>query len=283
MSEFWAEMAGPAPESVEVDGVELRRGSRVRLRPRTGGLLGLSVAGRVGIVEGIDQDDAGTFHLSVALEDDPGRDLGEGRFPGHRFFFAPEEVEPLTGADAPAMPRILVAGIGNVFFGDDGFGVEVAHRLAERPLAPGVDVVDFGIRGMDLVYALQRGYDAAILVDAVPSGQAPGTLSVLEPDLAGDDRVAAPEAHAMDPVRVLRLARAMGEIPPRTLVVGCEPAVLAAGNGEEVLVELSAPVRAAVDEAVRLVASLAGELGAPVGADGADDRADEDRGTEERR
>ena len=109
--------------------------------------------------------------------------LGEGRFPGHRFFFALDEVEPLGGvaAAAPAPARILVAGIGNIFLGDDGFGVEVARRLAERERAPGVDVVDFGIRGMDLAYALQ-GYDAVVFVDAAPRGERPGTLSVVQPD-----------------------------------------------------------------------------------------------------
>ena len=97
------------------------------------------------------------MHLAVVVEDDPGRDLGERRQPGHRFFFAPDEVEPLP-APAPAAPavRVLVAGIGNVFLGDDGFGVALAGRLARRELPAGVEVVDFGIRGMDLAYALPR-------------------------------------------------------------------------------------------------------------------------------
>lgn len=270
MTDFWTEMGAPGPDSATVDGVELRRGSRVRLRPRAGGdPLAAVMDGRIGVVEGIDQDDEGRIHVAVALEDDPGRDLGAGRFPGHRFFFAAEEVEPLAGAAERSPPRVLVAGIGNIFLGDDGFGVAVARRLAERPPRPGVDAVDFGIRGMDLVYALQRGYDAALLVDAVPTGDAPGTLCVLEPGPETFEAAGGPQAHAMDPVSVLRLARTMGAVPPRILVVGCAPARVPDAAADEVLVALSAPVAAAVDGAVRLIDSLLDELvgstaGAPV-------------------
>src|SRR6185503_13749663 len=98
--------------------------------------LDLAFAGRVGVVASIEQDYDDRVHVAVTLEDDPGRDLGDARMPGHRFFFGPDEVEPLEG-DAGAMPaRILVAGIGNVFLGDDGFGVEVARRLAQQPRRP---------------------------------------------------------------------------------------------------------------------------------------------------
>ena len=221
---YWEELERPAPDSVEVGGVALRRRSRVRLRPHAGGdVFDLVLAGRTAVVEGIDQDMEGNLRLAVVVEDDPGRDLGERRQPGHRFFFSPEEVEPL-GDEAPATGvRVLVAGIGNVFLGDDGFGVALADRLARRELPPGVEVVDYGIRGMDLAYALQDGYDAAILLDAVPRGEPPGTLFVIEPEL-GDDQIGF-EAHGMDPVRVLATARAMGGLPARTLIVGCEPAV----------------------------------------------------------
>ena len=135
---YWEELERPAPDSVEVGGVALRRRSRVRLRPHAGGdVFDLVLAGRTAVVEGIDQDMEGNLRLAVVVEDDPGRDLGERRQPGHRFFFSPEEVEPL-GDEAPATGvRVLVAGIGNVFLGDDGFGVALADRLARRELPPG--------------------------------------------------------------------------------------------------------------------------------------------------
>jgi hydrogenase maturation protease len=245
---------------VQVDGVELRRRSRVRLRPRPGGdIFDLALAGRTAVVEGIDEDLEGNLRLAVIVEDDPGRDLGERRQPGHRFFFAPEEVEPLGAEASPAAgPRILVAGIGNVFLGDDGFGVALAGRLARQQLPAGVEVVDFGIRGMDLALALQEGYDAAVLLDATPRGQPPGTLYVIEPELEPGD--AGLDAHGMDPVSVLALARAMGGSPPRTLVVGCEPQTRMTVDDEEIVAALTEPVRAALDEAVRLVESVLAEL-----------------------
>jgi hydrogenase maturation protease len=151
---------------------------------------------------------------------------------------------------------ILVAGIGNVLLGDDGFGVEVARRLALR--APALaKVVDFGIRGLDLAYALLEPWDAVIFVDAAQGRKAPGTLWVVEP--VGSDGPAGIELHGVDPVRVLQTARTMGA-PPRTLrVVCCEPAALV-GAGESLSMELSAPVAAAVEPAVALVESLIAEL-----------------------
>ena len=112
------------------------------------------------------------------LEDDPGKDLGFLRQPGHRFFFRAEEIEPRM--------KILIACIGNIFLGDDGFGVEVARRLASRPLPPDVTVKDFGIRGFDLAYALMDSQDLTILVDACARGGAPGTVFVIEPDPVED-------------------------------------------------------------------------------------------------
>jgi hydrogenase maturation protease len=155
--------------------------------------------------------------------------------------------------------KILVAGVGNVFWGDDGFGVEVVHRLSERPLPAGVEVVDFGIRGYDLAYALLDGYEYAVLVDALPRGEPPGTVRVLEPDLEALPALSSPDGHAMGPDRVLALVRELGGRPPRLLVVGCEPASL---GGEEGAMGLSPPVTAAVDEAVRTVERLLDELGA---------------------
>jgi hydrogenase maturation protease len=164
--------------------------------------------------------------------------------------------------------RVLVAGVGNIFLGDDAFGVVVVRELARRPVPDGVRVVDFGIRGLDLTYALLDGYEAVVLVDATPRGGRPGTLYVLEvePPDPGEAE-AAVEGHNLDPVRVLRLAAALGSRVRRLLVVGCEPGP--PGDFEEMAAGLSEPVRAAVGEAVALVESLAGELlaagGEPVG------------------
>jgi hydrogenase maturation protease len=262
---YWEELERPGPDTVEVDGVALRARSRVRLRPRKGGdVFDLALAGRTAVIEGIEQDLDGNVQLAVAIDDDPGRDLGLRRQPGHRFFFAPDEVEPLGddagggATSAVAARRILVAGVGNVFLGDDGFGVALADRLARRTLPAGVEVVDYGIRGMDLAYALHDGWDAVVLLDAMPRGRPPGTLTVLEPDL--DDLPLAIDAHAMDPVTVLGLARALGGPLPRTLVVGCEPETVMRGDEEDVVATVSEPVRAALDEGVRLVDALLEDL-----------------------
>jgi hydrogenase maturation protease len=164
-----------------------------------------------------------------------------------------------------AANRILVAGIGNVFLSDDGFGVEVARRLATQELAPGIEVVDVGIRGMHLAYRLLDGYHAVVLVDTVRHGGAPGTLYLLEHDL--DEPADAPEfdapqfdAHGMDPASVLAmldaLAAGVGVARPvgRVLVVGCEPARLDEGIG------LSDPVAAVVDRAAQAVVDLVTDL-----------------------
>jgi hydrogenase maturation protease len=154
-------------------------------------------------------------------------------------------------------PRVLVAGIGNVFLGDDGFGVEVVRRLAQRPLPEGVRVVDFGIRGLDLSYELLDGYDLAILVDAAPRGHAGGTVHVLEPEADEDPRSADLDTHGMHPAKSLALARAMGGRLPRLRVVGCEP--VSFGDAIEGTMGLSPPVAAAVDEAVQVVERLVAE------------------------
>lgn len=258
---YWEELERPGPDTVVVDGVELRRRSRVRLRPRAGGdVFDLALAGRTAFVEGIETDMEGNVQLTITIEGDPGRDLGERRQPGHRFFFAPDEVEPL-GEDEPAatVRRVLVAGIGNVFLGDDGFGVALAGRLARSELPAGVEVVDFGIRGMDLAYALLDGYDAVVLLDAAPRGEPPGTLYVIEPQLdAGEVGL---DTHGMDPVKVLATARGLGGgALPRVLVVGCEPQTRMSADSEEIVAALSEPVRAALDEGVRLVESLLEDL-----------------------
>jgi hydrogenase maturation protease len=157
--------------------------------------------------------------------------------------------------------RILIAGIGNIFLGDDGFGVEVVRRLAGREWPEGVQVKDFGIRGMDLAYALQDEYELVVFVDATPRGGEPGTVYLIEPEVEDDGNVSL-DTHGMDPVKVIKLSRALGARPTRTLVVGCEPQVVLGGEDyDEMLMELSKPVRAAVDEAVKLVESLVEEPG----------------------
>jgi len=154
-------------------------------------------------------------------------------------------------------PRILVAGIGNIFLGDDAFGIEVVKRLGAKRLPPGVDVVDFGIRGLDLAYTLLDGYAAVILVDAMSRGQAPGTLYVVEPEAeaaAADETVDFMiETHRLDPAKVLRLVRRMGGRIDRLLLVGCEPLPL---DADAMCHGLSLVVAAAVDEAVRMVEEL---------------------------
>ena len=260
MSGYWEELERPGPDAVTVAGSELRRGSRVLLRPRAGGdVFDLALAGRVAVIDAIEQDTDGNAQLAVVVEDDPGRDLGEARQPGHRFFFSPSEVEPLAlDADGPATRRVLVAGIGNLFLGDDGFGVALADRLSRRALPAGVEVVDFGIRGMDLAYAMQDGYDAVVLLDATPRGGAPGTLYVIEPEVEPDN--VAPEAHGMDPAKVLALVHALGGTPPKTVIVGCEPATQMSAEDPDLVVDLSEPVRLALDGAAKLVDSVLSEL-----------------------
>lgn len=249
--EIWDELGRPGPESVVVSGTSVRRGTRVRMHPADRrDILSSALDGRTGVVESIEELMEGGVRLAVSPHDDPGRDLGPAR-PGHRFFFAPDEIEPLS--------RVLVAGIGNVFLGDDGFGCHVARRLADQPLPEEVDVVDYGIRGFDLAYALASGYEAAVLVDAAARGEVPGTLSVIEP--AEDTGAAEIDTHTMDPVRVLRLARDLGGVPARTLVLACEPAYVADPDaGDDVLVELSAEVRSAVEQALPAVRDLVQDL-----------------------
>src|SRR6202453_2744063 len=158
--------------------------------------------------------------------------------------------------------KILVAGVGNIFLGDDGFGVEVALALSQRQLPESVKVKDFGIRGFDLAYALLDPWEAVIIVDALPRGQAAGTLYVVEPDLAALAGAAAAETainpHGMDPVRVLNLAASQGTITAQVLVLGCEPQDF--GDELEGRMGLSAPVQAAVEEASNMIEELVGDI-----------------------
>ena len=163
------------------------------------------------------------------------------------------------------MSALLIACVGNIFKGDDAFGVEVARRLAGRELPPGVDLVDFGIRGIDLTYALLDRYDTAVLVDAISRGGAPGTIYVLEPEpdeAAAEELLLAP--HDLDPARVLRMVNAMDGRCRRIVLVGCEPETL--GDEIEGRMGLSAPVTAAVDEALQVIEDVVADLLArPVG------------------
>jgi hydrogenase maturation protease len=159
--------------------------------------------------------------------------------------------------------RTLVAGIGNIFLSDDGFGVEVATRLATQPLPPGVRVADFGIRGVHLAYELLDGYDCLVLVDALAMGETPGTVAVIQPETdgcpGGDDTAPVVDAHSMDPRVVLATLARLGGRVERVYIVGCQPANLQEGIG------LSPPVAAAIDGAVALCRQLLTEMLQPTG------------------
>jgi hydrogenase maturation protease len=166
-------------------------------------------------------------------------------------------------------PQVLVAGIGNTWLHDDGFGSEVVRVLRERGTPPaGVHLADFGTSGLDLAYEVMRGYDALILVDASRQGQEPGTLYVMEPtaeDVDGsieDGQMLDP--HGMDPLNVLRFVKYVGGWPGRVVVIACEPEdVTDVGFG------LSAPVEAALVRAAGVVLETASELQAEPSAPGA--------------
>jgi hydrogenase maturation protease len=161
-------------------------------------------------------------------------------------------------------PQVLVAGIGNIFLGDDGFGVEVANQLAQQPLPAEVRVADFGIRGVHLAYELLEGYDCLILVDATPMGEKPGTVAVIQVASTGspvsvDDEVPAVDAHGMSPDVVLATLSRLGGDVPLIYVVGCQPASLDEGIG------LTPTIAAAVEGAVALCCQLIADVVQPVG------------------
>ncbi|MFE3289233.1 hydrogenase maturation protease [Rhodococcus sp. NPDC059234] len=156
--------------------------------------------------------------------------------------------------------RVLIAGIGNVFLGDDGFGPEVLRRMTGVSLPPGTRAVDFGIRGVHLAYELLDDWDALVLVDALPNRGAPGTIRVFEVDPERIARGGGLDAHGMDPAAVFACLDALGGTLPRTVVVGCQVAAVEDGIG------LSGEVAAVVDDAAATVAAVVAELGAPVAA-----------------
>jgi hydrogenase maturation protease len=154
-------------------------------------------------------------------------------------------------------PRILVAGIGNIFLGDDAFGCEVIRGLSRRTWPENVHVIDFGIRGFDLAYTLLADYDVNILIDTTSRGEAPGTVYTIEPELDRlESNSAQPplvSAHGMDPMKVLRMVKSMGGQLRRVLLVGCEPETFGPEEGQ---MGLSAPVEAAVTRAIMVVEAL---------------------------
>ena len=149
-------------------------------------------------------------------------------------------------------PRVLIAGVGNIFFGDDGFGVEVARRLETEALPPAARVVDFGIRGLHLAFELLEPLDLLVLVDTARRGGPPGTLYLIEP-ADFDSRPADPDAHGMDIVQVFRMLEQLGGARPKTRIVACEPADLGAG------LAMSQAIQGAIAPAVKMVMDLVEE------------------------
>jgi hydrogenase maturation protease len=154
--------------------------------------------------------------------------------------------------------RTLVAGVGNVFLSDDAFGVEVVRRLGEQPRADGVQIRDFGIRGVHLAYELLDGCDLLVLIDAAPRGQAPGTVTVVDVELPDPGSLTSPviDAHSLTPDSIFALLVSLGGRPGRTLLVACEPADLSPGMG------LSDVVTEALPHAVRAVEEILAQAAA---------------------
>jgi len=156
--------------------------------------------------------------------------------------------------------QVLIAGIGNIFLGDDGFGCELARLLSSRSLPTGVKVMDFGIRGFDLAFALLDPWRVVVLIDALPRGGAAGTLYLVEPDLAAIPAASSQDsvdAHSMDPVKVLQLAAMMGKVSCKIYLLGCEPEDC---GGEEGSMGLSPVVAAAIPEALCMIDELVARI-----------------------
>jgi len=247
----------PFADTMEIGGVEVGAGTRVRLRPsRRADAHDLFYAGRLATVKGVFNDLDGDKHVAVALDDDPATDMFEwqGRF----LYFHPDEIEVL---DDESTPRVLVAGIGNIFLGDDGFGVEAISHIDPSAFPAGVrdhvTVADFGIRGVHLAYELLNGYDALVLIDAMPLGAAEaGTVVTFEPDVDSIDPSTV-DAHSMSPAVVLGLLAGMGGSVPKVVIIGCQPQSIEEGIG------LSEPVSAAVDPAVDALHQVLNDIYSP--------------------
>lgn len=154
----------------------------------------------------------------------------------------------------PVRTRTLVAGIGNIFLGDDGFGCAVIRALAQYEFPAEVRIVDYGIRGLDLAYALLEPFGTVILVDAIVRGGVPGTIYLLQPADTASHSAASFDPHSMDPAHLMAMARSQGEITAQVFIVGCEP--LDFGDEFEGRMALSIPVERAVPEAVQAVLDL---------------------------
>lgn len=166
------------------------------------------------------------------------------------------------GGATTSAPRVLIAGVGNIFLRDDGFGSEVVRAVTARPLPPVVRAVDYGIGGIHLAYDLLAGVDRLILVDALPHDAPPGTVTLVEVD-PGHDAPSTVDSHAMDPATVFASLRGLGGEPPPTVLVGCQPADVSEGMG------LSPAVAAAVGPAAEHVHALAAQAASELAADGA--------------
>jgi hydrogenase maturation protease len=267
----WQALLNPAgddaDEVLEVEGRQVLKGSRVRLRApahsgRRADAMDMFLVGRTATVAAVYRDLEGQAHIAVTADDARAADLHEAN--GRYFYFRDDEIEVLDAgvglspsATPVRRPRVLVAGIGNIFLGDDGFGPAVIQRLASRALPDWVKVEDFGIRSVHLAYELlgaSPAYETTIIIDAVSRGGAPGTLYVLEPDV-GDAPVESPDAHTLNVEAVLGFLKGMGGEPGRVLIVGCETASVTPEMG------LSDPVTGAVDGAAELVMSLVATAG----------------------
>lgn len=154
--------------------------------------------------------------------------------------------------------KVLVVGIGNIFLGDDGFGVEVARRMAQRELPPGVRVKDFGIRGFDLACALIEPWELIVMADASSRGGEPGAIYTVEIDpTSHHTETQTLNAHGLHPASAIQLARALGKINARLILVACEPADL---GGSEGRMGLSPLVESAVESAIRKIEQITGEF-----------------------
>lgn len=155
--------------------------------------------------------------------------------------------------------KILITGIGNIFLGDDGFGCEVIRRLKLETLPEGVAAVDFGVRGYDLAFALTDDYDAVILVDATSRGEPAGTVYLMEldPSQSGELEQSAADAHGLNPVSVIQMARSFGGVKGKLYLTACEPEILESADGR---MGLSETVQRAVPRALETIAALLGEL-----------------------